>query len=92
MIVKGASDTIEFYKKVFDAREIMRFLGSDGKSIMRAEIRIGDSSIMLSDEHPQMKYLSRNPLVVQAGIFLYVQNADDVFSEAISAGPSLKCL
>ena len=42
MIVKGASDTIEFYKKVFDAREIMRFLGSDGKSIMRAEIRIGD--------------------------------------------------
>lgn len=52
LTVKGASDAIEFYKKAFGAQEMMRFLGPDGKSIMHAEIKIGDSLIMLNDEHP----------------------------------------
>ncbi len=87
LIVKGASDAIEFYKKAFGAQEIMRFLGPDGKSIMHAEIKIGDSSIMLNDEHPQMKCLSPQSVGgTSSGIFLYVQNADDVFNKAISAG------
>ena len=58
LTISGASDAIEFYKKVFDAKEIHRFSGPDGKSIMHAEIRIGDSAIMLCDEMPQMGCLS----------------------------------
>ena len=53
LTIKGASDAIEFYKKAFDAQEIYRFPGPDGKSIMHAEIRIGDSAIMLCDEMPE---------------------------------------
>jgi PhnB protein len=87
LTVRGASDAIEFYKKAFGAQEVMRFHGPDGKTIMHAEIKIGDSRIMLNDEVPQMKCLS--PLSVggaSSGIFLYVDNADDVFNKAISAG------
>lgn len=87
LIVKGASDAIEFYKKAFGAHEVTRFLGPDGKSIMHAEIKIGDSSVMLNDEYPQMKCLSPQSVGgTSSGIFLYVQNADDVFNKAVSAG------
>ena len=44
LTINGASDAIDFYKKAFDAKEIYRFLGSDGQSITHAEIRIGDSA------------------------------------------------
>ena len=58
LTIKGAAEAIEFYKKAFGAQELNRFLGPDGKSIMHAEIKIGDSSIMLCDEMPQMGCLS----------------------------------
>lgn len=87
LTVRGASDAIEFYKKAFGAQELMRFLGPDGKSIMHAEIKIGDSRVMLNDEVPQMKCLSPQSVGgVSSGIFLYVDNADDVFNKAVSAG------
>ncbi len=57
LIVKGAAEAIEFYKKAFGARETMRFAAPDGK-IGHAEMRIGDSAIMLADEHPDMGYRS----------------------------------
>ncbi|MGI0073846.1 MAG: VOC family protein [Nitrosotalea sp.] len=87
LTIKGASEAIEFYKKAFGAQEINRFLGPDGTSIMHAEIKIGDSSIMLNDEQPQMGCLSPQSVGgTSSGIFLYVQNADDIFNKAISAG------
>ncbi|HEX5458235.1 MAG TPA: VOC family protein [Candidatus Nitrosotalea sp.] len=87
LTVRGASDAIEFYKKAFGAQEIMRFPGPDGKTIMHAEIRIGNSSIMLNDEIPQMKCLSPQSVGgATSGIFLYVKNADDVFNKAVAAG------
>ncbi len=87
LTVRGAADAIEFYKKAFDAQEVMRFPGPDGKTIMHAEIRIGDSRVMLNDEVPQMKCLSPQSLGGSScGIFLYVENADDVFNKAVSAG------
>jgi uncharacterized glyoxalase superfamily protein PhnB len=87
LIVKGASDAIEFYKKAFGAQEIMRFPGPDGKTIMHAEIKIGDSSIMLNDEMPQMGCMSPQSIGGSgSGIFLYVYNADDTFNKAVSAG------
>ncbi|MDE1765788.1 MAG: VOC family protein [Thaumarchaeota archaeon] len=87
LIIKGASDAIEFYKKAFDAKETHRFLGPDGKSIMHATIIIGDSPIMLSDEMPEMECLSpKSTGNSSSGIYLYVNDADSTFNKAVSAG------
>ena len=51
IVVAGAAKAIDFYKKALGAEELMRFPGPDGK-IMHAEIRVGDSVIMLTDEMP----------------------------------------
>ena len=53
--IKGASDAIEFYKKAFGAKEVMRMAQPDGR-IGHAELQIGDSKIMLADEHPEMDF------------------------------------
>ena len=90
LTVRGAADAIEFYKKAFGAQEIMRFPGLDGKTIMHAEIKIGDSRIMLSDEIPQMNCLSPQSVGgASSGIFLYVENADATFNKAVSAGAKI---
>lgn len=91
LTIKGASEAIEFYKKAFGAQELNRFPGPDGKSIMHAEIKIGDSSIMLCDEMPEMGCLSPKSTGGPSGsIYLYVQNSDDVFNKAVSAGAKPK--
>ena len=91
LTIKGAAEAIEFYKKAFGAQELNRFPGPDGKSIMHAEIKIGDSSIMLCDEMPQMGCLSPKSTGGPSGsIYLYVQNSDDVFNKAVSAGAKPK--
>ena len=53
LIVKDGARAIDFYKKAFGATEVMRFAGPGGK-VGHAEIKIGDSPIMLTDEHPEM--------------------------------------
>ena len=55
LIVKGGADAIEFYKKAFGAVELFRMPSPDGK-IGHAEIKVGDSPIMLADEYPDMGY------------------------------------
>ncbi len=57
LIIKGAAEAIVFYKKAFGAEELMRF-ETPGGGIGHAEIKIGDSPIMLADEYPDMGYLS----------------------------------
>jgi PhnB protein len=86
LIVKGAAQALEFYKKAFGARETMRFAAPDGQ-IGHAEIRIGDSVIMLADEHPDMGY--RGPAALggsPVSILLYVEDVDRWFERAIAAG------
>jgi PhnB protein len=86
LIVQGAAKAIEFYKRAFGAVELMRFDGPGG-TIMHAEIRIGDSPIMLSDEHPEMGY--RGPQALggtPVGLMLYVNDVDAQFRQAIAAG------
>jgi len=53
LTVAGAAQAIDFYKRAFGAHEVGRMNGPDGQSVMHAEIRIGDSIVMLSDEFPQ---------------------------------------
>jgi|SRR6516165_9485138 PhnB protein len=86
LIVKGAASAIEFYKKAFGATEVMRLADPSGK-IGHAEIKIGDSFIMLADEHPEMDI--RGPLSLggtPVGICLYVPNVDALVNQAIAAG------
>jgi PhnB protein len=83
--VHDAAKAIDFYKRAFGAKEIMRMDGPPGK-IGHAELQIGDSRIMLADEMPgsnrSPKSLGGSPV----SIFLYVENVDSVFNQAVSAG------
>ena len=86
LIVKGAAKAIEFYKQAFGATEVERMEMPDGK-IAHAEIKIGDSIIMLGDEAPQHgtrgpKSLGGSP----CGLYLYVEDVDQTFNRAITAG------
>ena len=86
LIVTGAERAIEFYKKVFGATELMRFAQPDGK-IGHAEIKIGNSIVMLADESPDMGYRSPQSLGGSGtGIMLYVEDVDTVFQRAVEAG------
>jgi PhnB protein len=86
MICKGAAEAIEFYKKAFGALEVMRMAGPNGQ-IGHAEIKIGDSHIMLSDEHPEMgiyspQHYGGSPI----SVLIYVENADATVNAAVAAG------
>lgn len=85
LIVKGAAQAIDFYKKAFGATELMRFPGPNG-TVAHAEIKIGDSPIMLADEG-QGNY--RSPEAFGGSpisLMIYVENVDKVFDQAISTG------
>ena len=87
LTVRDAAGMIEFYKKAFGAIEISRAPGPDGKGIMHALLRIGDSPLMLNDEFPPMKCFS--PLAFEGTavtVSLYVEDADNVFQRAVKAG------
>ena len=86
LIIKGAAEAIEFYKKAFGATELLRMPYPDGK-IGHAELKIGDSPFMLADEVPDMKY--RGPEALggsPVSILLYVNDVDAVFKKAIAEG------
>lgn len=85
--IRGAADAIEFYKKAFEAKEIFRMPGPDGKQVMHAELQMGDSMLMLSDEFPEMggkspQALNGSPVTM----FMYVEDVDKVFNRAVAAG------
>ena len=86
LIVSGAADAIEFYKKAFGARELMRISAPGGK-VGHAEIEIGDSRIMLADEHPEMD--ARSPEAfggTPVSLHLYVDDVDAVAQQVLAAG------
>jgi len=86
LIISGAAGAIEFYKKAFGAEELFRMDAGGGK-IAHAEIRIGDSPIMLADEYPEMGYKSPKSYGgTPVSIMLYVPNVDALFKRAISEG------
>jgi len=86
LIISGATEAIDYYKKAFGATELMRIDAPGGK-IGHAEIKIGDSPIMLADEFPEMGYKSPRTLGGSpVSIMIYVEDVDSVFKQAISAG------
>lgn len=86
LIVKGAAEAIDFYKRTFNATEQLRMADPSG-GVAHAEIKIGNSVIMLADEHPEMGYRGPRSLGGSAvSIMLYVDDVDAVFERAIKAG------
>jgi PhnB protein len=86
LIVNGAAKAIDFYKSAFGAVELMRMPRPDGK-IGHAEMRIGDSAIMLADENPEMGRRSPQSLGGAAvSLMVYVERVDDVFGRAVAGG------
>jgi uncharacterized glyoxalase superfamily protein PhnB len=86
LVCRGAADAMAFYARAFGAKERMRMSGPDG-SVAHAEMKIGDSIIMLGDEMPQMG-ASAPPTIggSPVNIFLYVKNVDKLFEQAVAAG------
>ncbi len=89
LIIQGAADAIDFYKKVFGATEIMRMPGPDGK-IGHAELKVGDSVIMLADENLEMGH--KGPRTFGGSpisLLLYVEDVDRTVKEAVTSGSKL---
>lgn len=84
--IRGAADAIEFYKQAFGAEEIFRWADPDGH-IRHAEVVIGDSPVMFTDEAPEFGMSGpQSPGGSPVHMFLYVEDADAVFDRAIAAG------
>lgn len=86
LCVDGADAAIDFYREVLGATERMRMAAPGGK-VGHAELQVGDSVIMLSDEYPEMqvqgpKAIGGTPVTVH----VYVENVDDVFERAVQRG------
>ena len=87
--IRGAADALEFYKKAFGAKEVMRMPGPDGK-LGHAEISIGGSRIMLADEYPDMSFLSpQSRGGTTVSIHIYVNDVDATVERAVAAGAKL---
>ena len=90
LTVSNTRKAIEFYKRAFGAQEKELFEGPGGR-VMHAEIKIGSSLLMLNDESPDMGCLSATTLKGSpANLFLYVENADAVYNQAVKAGAEVK--
>ncbi len=89
LYVRGAAEAIAFYVKAFGAVEVMR-LAMPGGVIGHAEIRIGNSVVMLSDEMPEWGNKSPQTLGgASSGLMIYVPDVDALFAQAIAAGASV---
>jgi len=90
LTVREVDKAIDFYKRALGAEERMRFKGPDGKSIMHAEVKVGDSIIMLGGEHVEQgcrgpQTLGGTPVT----LYLFVEDVDKAFNRAVSAGATV---
>jgi PhnB protein len=88
LTLDNAAQTIEWYKKALGAEEVSRSVGPDGK-IMHAEIKIGNSRVMMND----VMMGGKGPKAYggsPAGLWLYVENSDTLFNRAVGAGAKVQ--
>src|SRR6516225_971831 len=90
LVVRGAAEAIKFYKQAFGAVEMGRMAMPDGKTIMHADLMIGDSHLFLVDEFPGAskapEALGGSPVTLH----LYVEDVDAIFKRAVKAGAQVK--
>ncbi len=90
LIVNGAARALDFYKQAFGAKELMRHTAPDGK-VGHAEVRIGDTVVMLADEHPDHDaHAPRKFGGSPVSLHMYVEDVDKVWSQAMAAGATVK--
>jgi uncharacterized glyoxalase superfamily protein PhnB len=90
LVCRDAAAAIDFYKRAFGAEEVDRMAGPDGK-VMHAEIRIGDSVVMLGEESPEWGALSPFSTNGNSGsLHIYVDDADATFERALREGATVK--
>lgn len=88
LVIKGAAQAIEYYKKVFGATELFRMNGPDGK-VGHAELKIGNSHVMLADENPSMGQGHTSASTIGASpvsLYVYLPDVDQVFKRATTEG------
>ena len=91
LTVRYADHAIDFYRRAFGAEELGRMHGPDGKTVMHAELKIGNSRFFLCDEVPEMECRSPETLGGSpTGIYLYVRDVDETFRKAVEAGATVK--
>src|SRR5260370_37428788 len=90
IIVSDAAKAIDFYKKALGAQEKDKFLSPDGQGVMHAELKIGDSVVMLGSEHPPQCLSPKSCGGISVSLSLYVDNADASFDRAVKAGCTVK--
>jgi PhnB protein len=89
LIIKNAGAALDFYQRAFGAMELMRLVAPTGE-IGHAEIKIGDSVLMLADEMPGMGFRSPSSLGgTPVSLLLYVENVDQRFKQAVHAGATV---
>jgi len=87
LVCKDAADAINFYKKAFGAMEMFRMSTPDGKKLLHAEIRVGDSIVMLVGESPEWGALGPTSLKgTPVTLFIYVKDVDAFVARAVKAG------
>jgi PhnB protein len=87
LVVRGAVQAVDFYRKAFGAVELYRSLAPDGKKVMHCELLLGDSRFLIHDEFPENGLLS--PLGYNGTavtLHLYVEDVDRIFQQAVDAG------
>jgi PhnB protein len=89
LVVKGAAKAIDFYRRALGATELFRM--ADGDRIGHAELKIGDSHVMLADEYPERGFFAPQG-AGKAGVslMLYVENVDEVVDRAVAEGAKLE--
>src|SRR5260370_11689297 len=90
LIVQDAAKAIEFYKQAFGAQEHARHMTPDGKAVMHAQLKIGNSMLMLANEFPPMCFGPKARGGTSVTLHLYIENADVPFDRAIKAGCAVK--
>jgi PhnB protein len=91
LTVRYADRAIDFYRRAFGAEELGRMHGPDGKTVMHAELKIGNSRFFLCDEVPELECRSPETLGGSpTGIYLYVRDVDETFHKAVEAGATVK--
>ncbi len=90
IVVQDAAKAIEFYKQAFGAAETVRHMKPDGKAVMHAQLKIGNSMLMLGSEFPPMCLSPKSRGGTSTTLHLYVENADAAFERAVKAGCAVK--